>query len=76
MGTPFEVVFLPGRLQLDNAPAETNRNCLRPIAGPQLFHNVSDMNLYRVLGDEEFLRDFPIPVPAGKFDKNLDFAVR
>jgi len=35
----------PGRLQSDIAPAETNRNCLRPIAGPQLFHNVSDMNL-------------------------------
>jgi len=73
VGTPFEVLFSPGRLQLDTAPAETNRNCLRPIAGPQLFHNVSDMNLY--LGDEEFLRDFPIPVPAGQFDKNLDFAV-
>jgi hypothetical protein len=29
---------------------------------------VSDMNLYRFLGDEEFLRDFPIPVPAGQFD--------
>jgi hypothetical protein len=49
--TSFEVLALEPILEVDDAPAEPNRDRLSPITGAQFFHNVLDMDFYGFLGD-------------------------
>ncbi len=56
-----------GRLrpfQLNDSATQADRNRLGAITSAQLLHDVLDVNLDRLLRDEEFLRNVPIPVPA------------
>lgn len=39
-------------LEVDDTPAQPNRDRLGPITGAQLFHDVLDVNLYGFLGDK------------------------
>ena len=39
-------------LELDDPAADADRHSLRAIAGPQLFHNVLDVDLHRLFRDE------------------------
>lgn len=54
-------------LQFNNAPARGDRNRLRAIVGAQLVHDVLDMHLDRILGDEQLRGDIPIPVARCDF---------
>src|SRR5262249_18262823 len=61
---PFRVMKLQGNLlsQMNNATADTDSNSLGAIAGAQFIHNVLDVDLYRLLSDEEFFGDVAIAV--------------
>jgi hypothetical protein len=51
--------------QLNNSAADRDGHGLRPIGGPQFLHDVFDVDLNCVLGDEEVLRNITVAVPAG-----------
>jgi hypothetical protein len=59
------VLRRPSFLQLDNSAAEANRDRLSTIIRAKFLHDVLDVNLYSLFGDEELLRDVSIPVPLG-----------
>jgi len=57
----------------DSAPYR-NGDRLRPIAGPQLLHEVLDVHFHRLLGDEELFRDVTVSVTAADLEEDLNFA--
>src|SRR5580693_6062683 len=61
-------------LELNNPPAHSDGDCLRAITGTELFHDVFDMHLHSLFGDEELVRDIPVTISAGNLGENLNFA--
>src|SRR5437868_10860904 len=53
------------RSQLDDAATYGNGYRLRAITGPQLLHDVFDMNLDGLFRDEELFGNVAISIPAG-----------
>jgi hypothetical protein len=60
--------------EMDDAPANPNRDRLSPIVGTQLFHDVLDMDLYGFLADKKLFGDFAVSIALSKFVEDLDFA--
>src|SRR5713226_4932948 len=58
-------------LQLDDSPAEANRDSLCAITCPELLHDVLDVNLYSLFSDEELFRDVSIPVSTGNLTEDF-----
>ena len=52
-------------LELNNPPAHSNGDRLRSIAGAELFHDVLDVYLHSLFGDEELVRDISVTISAG-----------
>src|SRR5947209_2438422 len=73
--SPTTIVVGLLRLQLDNAAAHGNRDRLGAVAGAQLLHDVLDVNLDRVFGDEEELGDVAVPIPSGDVLQHVFLAV-
>src|SRR5580692_1860813 len=61
-------------LELNNPPAHSDGDCLRAIAGAELFHDVFDMHLYSLFSNEQLVRDIPVTISAGNLGENFDFA--
>src|ERR1700722_7088635 len=74
--TTFELVLSNQRLELDNAAANRDRNRLRTVACAQFFHDVLDVNLYGLFGDEKPVRDVAIPVASGDMTQHVDLTHR
>ena len=51
------------RSQLDDAAAQRDGDRLRAVAGPELLHDVLDVNLDGLFRDEEAFRDVAVTVP-------------
>ena len=64
------------KLEVDDSPTQADGNCLGPVTGAQFIHDVFDMNLDRFLGDEELLRDVPVPVSPCDLTEDLYLPVR
>src|SRR5262245_33429257 len=62
------------RLQLDDAATDGDCERLGAIARAKLFHNVLDMDLDGLFGNEEALRNIPIPISARDVTQHVDFA--
>ncbi len=56
---------------MDDAPPHGDRDRLGPVVCPQLVHNVLEVHLDGLLGDEQEIGDLPIPVAGGHVAKNL-----
>src|SRR5215212_11793753 len=62
-------------LQLDDAAAEGDGDRLRAVAGAELLHDVLDVNLHGLLGDEELFGDVAVTVPARDQPENVQLAL-
>ena len=49
-------------LDLNHSATEGDGECLGAIIGAQSAHNVLHVRLYRLLGDEELLRDITVAI--------------
>ena len=65
-----------GRLKANEPTTRRDRDCMRPIAGPQVFHDVLDMNPGRLFRDEEAFGDIAISVSFAYVAQNVDLAIR
>src|SRR3954466_5337280 len=60
----------------NDSAADRDRHGAGAIAGAQLLHDVLDVHLDRLLGDEQPLGDVAIPVAAGDVLQDVDLAAR
>ena len=60
-------LWLPGERfsEMNDAATQPDGNCLRPVACPQLFHDVLDVSFDGFLGDKKKLGDIAVTVAAG-----------
>ena len=58
-------------LQLNNPATGGDGHRLRAMCRSKFFHDVLDMNLDRLLRDEEFLGDVPVPIPTGDMAQHI-----
>ena len=71
--SPGRIVRACVRLELDDSPPDRDRDGFRPVAGSELLHDVLDVDLDRLFGDEQVLGDVPVPVPSRDLPQHLDF---
>src|SRR5262245_4383617 len=64
------------RLELDDAAPEGDGHRLRAVAGSELAHDVLDVHLDRLFGDEEALGDVAVAVAAGDMPEDFYLARR
>src|SRR5580698_4295350 len=65
---------LDWRLKVDDAAADGNGDGLGAVVGPQLGHDVLDVNLDGPFRDEELLGDVPVTIAFGDLLQYLDLA--
>lgn len=63
-------------LQLNDAAADSDGNCLRSIGRAQFFHYVFDVHFHGFFRDEKLFSNIAIPVASRDLSKNLDFTPR
>ena len=61
---------------MDDAATHGNRDGLCAVVGPQLGHDVLDVNLDGPFRDKEFFGDIPVTVAFGNLLQNLNLAGR
>src|SRR6266566_9389886 len=61
--------------QLDNSSPHRDCNCLSTIASAKFLHDVFDVNLDSLFGDEESFCDVAIPVTAPDMFQDIDLSV-
>ena len=62
-------------LQLDDSSPHRDCNCLSTIASAKFLHDVFDVNLDSLFGDEESFCDVAIPVTARDMFQDIDLSV-
>ena len=63
-------------LKMNYAAADADSDGLGAIGGAQFFHDVLDVDLDRLFGDEESLRDVTIAIAVSHFAQHFDFTLR
>ena len=61
---------------MDNSTTNANRYGFRTIVSVQLFHDVLDVNFYRLLRYEQSCCDIFVSITAGNSLKHLDLSTR
>ena len=72
--TLFVVAEVSWALYLDNSATDGDSHGLRAMCRAKFLHDVFDMNLDRVFGNEEALCNFPVSIALGGASEDLELA--
>src|SRR5271157_685793 len=61
-------------LELYDAAAHSDSDRLGAITGSELFHNVLDVDLNCLFGDEQFIGDVPVTISARDLTKDFNLS--